>query len=86
MREEGIDVDFFAAAKNLRQSGVEGRGKKLHRGGLNGRDDNRGFAGSDFPEGFGALLLDVGVGREIFEGQNVVGGQTQHAIGGNRHR
>ena len=81
--EKGFDVDFFAAAENLRQAGVKGRGEELHRGGFDGRDHDGSFAGGDFPKGFGALLLYVGVGREIFEGQDIVGGQTQHAVGGN---
>ena len=40
-----------------------------------------GAPGADLPEGSGARLLDLGVRREVLEGQNVVRGQAQHLRG-----
>ena len=79
--EERFDVDLFAATENLREAGVEGRGKELHGGGFDGSDNDGGFAGGDLPEGLGALLLNVGVGGEIFERQDVVGREAQDTVG-----
>ena len=47
-----------------------------------GRDDEAGLAGRDLPEGRGAGLLDLGVGRKIFEGKDVVGRETEDGFGG----
>ena len=37
---------------------------------------------ADLPEGGGAGLLDLGVGRKIFEGEDVVGGEAEDGFGG----
>ena len=42
----------------------------------------RGLCGCDLPEGGGAGLLDLGVGREVFEGEDVVGGEAEDGFGG----
>ncbi len=37
---------------------------------------------TDFPEGSSAGLLDLGVGGEVFEGEDVVGGKAQDSFDG----
>ena len=64
------------------EAAVEVAGEELHAGGFDGGDDEAGLAGGDFPERGGAGLLDLGVGREVFEGEDVVGGEAEDGFGG----
>ncbi len=41
----------------------------------------RAWAGGDLPEGCGAGFLNFGVGRKVFEGQNVVGWEAEDGFG-----
>ncbi len=55
--------------------------EEFEAGGFDGGDDEaRGFGG-DLPEGGGAGLLDFGVGREVFKGEDVVGGEADDGGG-----
>jgi hypothetical protein len=57
-------------------------GEETHAGGFDGCDDESGLVGSDLPEGSSAGLLDLGVGRKVFEGEDVVGRKTENGFGG----
>src|SRR5207248_969391 len=57
-------------------------GKELHAGGFDGCDDEAGLDGGDLPQGGGAGLLDLEVGRKVFEGKDVVGRETKNRFGG----
>jgi len=59
-------------------------GEELHASGFDGGDDEAGLTGGYFPEGGGAGLLDLGVGGEIFEGEDVVRGEAEDGFGGER--
>ncbi len=76
---EDFDVDFFAAAEIDGQRGVIVAVEEAEGGGLNGSDEDGDGAGGEFPQRGGALLLDVGVGREVFKREHVVGGKADHA-------
>ncbi len=64
------------------EAAVEVAGEELHAGGFDGGDDEAGLVGGDLPEGGGAGLLDFGVGGEVFEGEDVVGGEAEDGFGG----
>ena len=53
--------------------------EELERGGLDGRDENIDSAGGELPQRRGALLLHVGVRREIFKGKHIVGRKAHDA-------
>ncbi len=78
---EHADIDFFAALESQRQAGVVAARKEAQGDCLDGGDEDGSRAGDKFPEDCGALLLNIGVGREVFEGQHVVRGQAQNALG-----
>ena len=82
MLDEHLGDVLFAALE------VEGEGavvialEELHAGGFERGDDEPGLAVGYFPERGGAVLLDLGVGGEVFEGEDVVGGEAEDLVGG----
>jgi hypothetical protein len=56
-------------------------GEETHAGGFYGCYDEAGLGGGDLPEGCGAGLLNFGVRGEVFEGEDVVGGEAQDGFG-----
>ena len=61
--------------------------EELHAGRFERRDHQPGTARrsvGDLPECGGAVLLNLGVGREIFKGQDIVRGQAEDSFGGER--
>ena len=81
MRGEDFDVDFFAALEGDGEAGIVIEIEELESGGLDGSDEDIDGAGGELPQGGGALLLHVGVRREIFKGKHVVGGKADDAGG-----
>ena len=59
-------------------------GEEPHAGGFHGRDEKSDAAVGELPECGGALLLNFRVGREIFKRENIVRGQAQDFVGGER--
>ena len=84
VRGEDFDVDFFAALERDGEAGIVIAIEELERGGFDGSDEDVDGAGGELPEGGGALLLHVGVGREILKRKHVVGGKADNACGINR--
>ncbi len=84
VRDEGFDIDLFAAPKNLRQAGIERRGEELHGCGFDRGDDDGRSSSGHLPECGCARFLNFGVRREVFEGQHVVRGKFQDAVGRDR--
>ena len=78
---EDFDVDFFAALEIDGERGVVVAVEEAEGGGLDGGDEDGDGAGGQFPEGGGALLLHVGVGRKVFKREHVVGGKADDAVG-----
>ena len=82
--DEHVGQVLFAGAQGEGEAGVVVAGEEAHAGGFDGRDDEAGrdggVAGADLPEGAGAGLLDLGVGREIFEGEDVVRGEANDLV------
>ena len=81
MLDQHVGEILFAALEMQREGGVVVAGKEAHAGGFDGRDDQARGPGGDLPEGGGAGFLDFGVGREVFEGEDVVGGKAQDGVG-----
>ncbi len=82
MLDEHVGHVLFADLEMEGEGAVVVAGEELHAGGFDGGDDEAGLAGGDLPEGGGAGLLDLGVGREVFEGEDVVGGEAEDGFGG----
>jgi hypothetical protein len=78
---EHLDVYFFAAPQGHGQAGVVVAVKELEGRRFNRGDEDGNRAGDQFEERGRALLLHVGMGREVFKGKNVVGGQADHLRG-----
>ena len=76
-----FNVEFFAAPHGDGKAGIVVAIEKTERGSFCGRDENGHGAGGEFEKRGGALLLHVGVGREIFEWEHIVGGQAHDAAG-----
>ena len=85
MRGEDFDVDLFAALEGDGEAGVVVAIEEPEGGGFDGGDEDGDGAGGELPERGGALLLHVGVGREIFEGKHIVGGEA-HDVARDRWR
>ena len=81
MAGEHLDVDLFAAPQSDREAGVVVAVKEPERRRFDRGNENRDGAGGQLPQGRGALLLHVGMRREIFEGKHVVRRQPHHAPG-----
>ncbi len=82
MLDEHVGDVLFADPKVEGERGVVVAGEEAHAGGFDGSDDEaRRVAGADLPEGGGAGLLNLGVGREVFEGKDVVGGEAEDLRG-----
>src|SRR5207244_354585 len=82
---EHVGHVLFAEFEVEGEGAVEVAGEETHAGGFDGGDDQPGLVGgwlADLPEGGGAGLLDFGVGRKVFEGEDVVGGETEDGFGG----
>ena len=76
--DQHVGQVLFAAPQVQGERGVVVAREEPHAGGFDGRDDEAWpVPRGDLPERGGARLLDLGVGREIFEGQHVVRGQAQ---------
>jgi hypothetical protein len=82
--DEHVGHVLFAGPEVQGEGSVVVAGEELHAGGFDGRDDEAGLRGGDLPEGCGAGLLDLGVRGEIFEREDVVGGETEDGFGGER--
>ncbi len=80
--DEHVGHVFFAGFEMEGEGLVEVAGEETHAGGFDGGDDEAGLVGGDLPEGGGAGLLDLGVGGEVFEGEDVVGGEAEDGFGG----
>ena len=78
--DQHVGTYSFAALEDVARGRHSGRGEKLHAGGFDGRDDEAASPVAIFQRVVGARLLDFGVGREIFEGQHVVGGKAEDAV------
>ena len=81
VRGEHFDVDLFAALERDGEAGVVPEIEELQRRGFDGSDEDIDGAGGELPQCGGALLLHVGVRREIFKGKHIVGGKADHARG-----
>ena len=79
MRGERLDVDLFAALERDRQAGVVLEIEELQRRRFDRRDQDIDGPGRELPQRRRALLLHVGVRREIFKRKHIVGGKTHHA-------
>jgi len=85
MLDEHVGYVLFAKFEVESQGTVVVAREELHAGGFDWGDDQPGLRGgwlADFPEGSGAGFLNFGVGREVFEGEDVVGGETKDGFGG----
>ena len=80
--DEHVGHVLFAELEVEGEGAVVVAGEELHAGGFDWRDDEAGLAGGDLPEGGGAGFLDFGVGGEVFEGEDVVGGEAEDGFGG----
>jgi hypothetical protein len=80
--DEHVGHVFFADFEVEGEGSVVVAGEELHAGGFDGGDDEASLPGGDLPEGGGAGLLDFGVGRKVFEGEDVVGGKAEDGVGG----
>jgi hypothetical protein len=88
MLDEHVGDVLFADVEMEGEAAVEIAGEEFHAGGFD-RDDDEARAGvvrGDLPEGGGASLLDLGVRREIFEGEDVVCRETEDVVRGERAR
>ena len=79
MRGEDFDVDLFTALERDSEAGVVVEIEELECSGFDGGDENVDGTGGELPQGGSALLLHVGVRREIFERKHVVRGKTDNA-------
>jgi len=84
MLEEHVGEMLFAAAEMEGEAGVVVGREEAHAGGLDGRDEDAAGAGGELPERGGSLLEEVGVGGEIFEGENIVRGEGEDLRGRER--
>ena len=62
VRQQRLDVDFFAAPQHQGQPRVEGGREQLHRRRFHRRHHNRRLARSDLPQRFRPLFLNVRMG------------------------
>ena len=81
--QQTVGVADVAAANHLGQVGIEAGGAQAHRGRSQRDDHDFRRTGRDLPQRRRALLLDLGMGRQIFEGQNVIGWQSDDRVGRN---
>ncbi len=82
MFDEHVGHVLFADFEMEGERAVVVAGEEAHAGGFDGGDDELCLACSDFPEGRGAGFLDLGVGRKVFEGEDVVSGEAEDGFGG----
>ena len=74
-----FDVDLFAALERDGEAGIILQIEELQRRRFDGRDEDIDGAGRELPQRRRALLLHVGVRREIFKRKHIVGGKAHHA-------
>jgi hypothetical protein len=79
--DEHVGHVLFADFEVEGEGAVVVAGEELHAGGFDGGDDELGLACGYLPECCGAGLLDLGVGREVFKGEDVVGGEAEDRFG-----
>ena len=89
--DEHIRHVLFAGAESEREAVIEVTREESHTGRFDGRDDEARRGGglrcgllAQLPERSGAVLLDLGVGREVLEGKYVVPRKAQHRLGRKR--
>ena len=83
--EQHLRQVLLADAQVQGEGTVEIAREEPHAGGFERRDDEAGgvfLVAGNFPERRGALLLDIGVRREVFEGENVVSRQAKDLLRG----
>ena len=87
--DEGVGEVLFASAEAEGEAVIEVAGEELHAGGFDGGDEEAGcgacFGGwfiAELPERGGAVLLNLGVGGDVFEGEDVVAGEAEDLVGG----
>ena len=81
MFDEHVGQVLFALLEVERQAGVVVAGEEAHAGGFDGGDDELCLIGRDLPEGGSAGFEDLGVWREVFEGEDVVRGEAEDGLG-----
>ena len=80
MRRQHLDVDFFTAPQDLRQSGIIRAIEEAHTCCLDRRNYNRHTCCCNLPQYGCALFQHIGVGRKIFEWEHVMRGQPDDAF------
>ena len=78
MRGEDLRIHLFAALESHRQTGIVVAVKEPQRRRLDRRNQDRHRARGQLPQRRCALLLHIGMRREIFERENVVRRQADH--------
>jgi hypothetical protein len=84
MLDEHVGHVLFAEFEVEGEGAVVVAGEETHAGGFDGCYDEAGLRGRDLPQGGGAGLLDLGVGRKVFEGEDVVGWEAEDGLGRER--
>jgi hypothetical protein len=83
--DEHVGDILFADLQVKGEGAVEVAREELHAGGFDRSDDQAGLLGgglAEFPEGCCAGLLDLGVRRKVFEGENVVSWEAEDGFRG----
>ena len=82
--DQHLGQDLFAAPEAQREGGVVVARKEPHAGRFDRRNDEARGSGGDLPQRSGAGFENLGMRGEIFKGQNIVRGQAQDGVGGER--
>jgi hypothetical protein len=80
--DEHVGHVLFAEFEVEGEGPVVVPGEETHAGGFDRSDDESSLCGCNLPESGRAGFLDLGVGRKIFEGEDVVGRETEDGFGG----
>ena len=86
MLDEHVGHVLFAGLEVQGEGAVVVAGEELMQAASTGAMTRRAVSGGNLPEGGGAGLLDLGVGGEVFEGEDVVGGEAEDGLGGRARR
>jgi hypothetical protein len=78
--DEHVGHVLFAELEMEGEGVVVVAGEETHAGGFDWGDDEASLVGGDLPESGGAGLLNFGVGRKIFERQDVVSGEAEYGF------
>ena len=81
VREQGFEVERFAAADGAGEIGVVVAGAQADGGGRDWRDHDGCSTGGNLPQSGGAFFLEFGMRREILEGEHVAGGEGDDGFG-----